>query len=191
MQIAGGNGYMQEYPYERLMRDNRINMIFEGTNEIQKTIIGSTALRMINNAIKIGKINPNKRISIKTNLSTHLEKAKTVFEESINLLYKSVKEAYAQKGNHALYSEFMQDRIANISVYLYILIASISKTQFYIDTQTEYSYWLRLLDALTFRIEKEIRVNYKEITDNIDDIISDISDTITQSEFMKRNYSDI
>src|SRR5262249_15617694 len=31
VQVAGGTGFMREYPYERSVRDSRVNMIFEGT----------------------------------------------------------------------------------------------------------------------------------------------------------------
>jgi len=34
LQVAGGSGYMTDYPYERYLRDARINPIFEGTNEV-------------------------------------------------------------------------------------------------------------------------------------------------------------
>ena len=35
MQVFGGHGYVKEWGMEQLVRDNRINMIYEGTNTIQ------------------------------------------------------------------------------------------------------------------------------------------------------------
>ena len=45
LQIAGGYGYMTEYPFERMMRDAKIIQIYEGTNEIQKLIISRELLK--------------------------------------------------------------------------------------------------------------------------------------------------
>lgn len=40
IQMCGGNGYMREFPVEKYMRDAKITQIYEGTNQIQRTIIG-------------------------------------------------------------------------------------------------------------------------------------------------------
>ncbi|HPR64041.1 MAG TPA: acyl-CoA dehydrogenase family protein [Thermoanaerobaculia bacterium] len=45
LQVSGGNGYMNEYPYQRFLRDARINMIFEGTNEVNRMYAGYTGLK--------------------------------------------------------------------------------------------------------------------------------------------------
>jgi butyryl-CoA dehydrogenase len=40
VQILGGYGYMRDYPVEKMMRDAKILQIYEGTNQIQRNIIG-------------------------------------------------------------------------------------------------------------------------------------------------------
>jgi len=40
VQIFGGYGYTKDYPVERYMRDAKITQIYEGTNEIQRLVIG-------------------------------------------------------------------------------------------------------------------------------------------------------
>jgi acyl-CoA dehydrogenase len=41
VQIHGGRGYMREQPVERLYRELRVDRIWEGTSEIQRTVIGN------------------------------------------------------------------------------------------------------------------------------------------------------
>jgi alkylation response protein AidB-like acyl-CoA dehydrogenase len=45
IQVLGGNGYTREYPVERLFRDAKVTQIFEGTNQIQRMVIGRDLLR--------------------------------------------------------------------------------------------------------------------------------------------------
>jgi len=42
VQILGGYGYMKDYPAEKMMRDAKILQIYEGTNQIQRNVIGQS-----------------------------------------------------------------------------------------------------------------------------------------------------
>jgi alkylation response protein AidB-like acyl-CoA dehydrogenase len=44
VQIFGGYGYVRDFPVERMMRDAKLNQIFEGTNQIQRIVISKHLL---------------------------------------------------------------------------------------------------------------------------------------------------
>ena len=44
VQVLGGAGYVRDYPVERYMRDVKVAQIFEGTNQIQRVVIGRAIL---------------------------------------------------------------------------------------------------------------------------------------------------
>lgn len=45
VQVMGGSGYMREYPVEKMMRDAKILQIYEGTNQIQRNVIGQAIIK--------------------------------------------------------------------------------------------------------------------------------------------------
>ncbi len=45
LQVMGGSGYMKEYPVEKMMRDAKILQIYEGTNQIQRNVIGQALIK--------------------------------------------------------------------------------------------------------------------------------------------------
>ncbi|HLV22421.1 MAG TPA: acyl-CoA dehydrogenase family protein [Polyangiaceae bacterium] len=45
VQIFGGNGYVKDYPVEKLMRDAKVLQIYEGTSQIQRLVIARNMIR--------------------------------------------------------------------------------------------------------------------------------------------------
>ena len=45
VQIFGGNGYLEDYPVAKILRDVRVYRIYEGTNDIQRLVISRALAR--------------------------------------------------------------------------------------------------------------------------------------------------
>jgi alkylation response protein AidB-like acyl-CoA dehydrogenase len=44
VQVLGGYGYVDEFPVERMMRDAKITQLYEGTQQIQRLVVGRALL---------------------------------------------------------------------------------------------------------------------------------------------------
>jgi alkylation response protein AidB-like acyl-CoA dehydrogenase len=44
VQVLGGYGYVSEYPVERMMRDAKITLLYEGTQQIQRLVVARDVL---------------------------------------------------------------------------------------------------------------------------------------------------
>ncbi len=45
VQVLGGPGYMRDYPVEKMMRDAKVNQIYEGTNQVLRNVIANETLK--------------------------------------------------------------------------------------------------------------------------------------------------
>src|SRR5262249_57180307 len=52
LQIYGGQGYFSDEPFERMMRDARINQIGEGANDVLRAVIAVVGMRGVGEGLK-------------------------------------------------------------------------------------------------------------------------------------------
>jgi acyl-CoA dehydrogenase family protein 9 len=154
LQIAAGNGYMREYPYERIMRDARINLIFEGTNEILRIFLALSGIKEPSDQLKeLGKVadlskvlqDPIKSVGVladfakrrvgkmigsKTITKAHpeLQGHAEHFSRMMNDFSIAVENTIFKYGKSIIGNELVQMRIANMAMELYAMICVISRT---------------------------------------------------------------
>ena len=147
MQIAGGIGYSKEYPYEQSVRDSRINLIFEGTNEILRALIALSGLQQPGEQLKqvgkafkdplrsIGAISSYitgrvKKQIVKpefTKVHPSLREESEMVAEVIHDLAKAVEKALIEHGKDIIERQFHQERMANAAIDIYLATATLSR----------------------------------------------------------------
>jgi alkylation response protein AidB-like acyl-CoA dehydrogenase len=212
LQIAAGNGYMCEYPYERIVRDSRINRIFEGTNEILRLFIALTAmndvgqnLRELSKSLEGVFTDPIKgfgvlseyalrRVSLATGINREgtiftklhpaLKQHATVFEDSTRDLASAVDRILRKHGRSIIDKQFATRRLGDIMIDLFVFSSVLSRVDATVRSQGAAKSVLELdiLSTFSGQARKRIRHNVAEIDSNEDEQIKALADHAFEAE---------
>jgi acyl-CoA dehydrogenase family protein 9 len=148
LQISAGVGYMKEYPYERALRDARINLIFEGTNEILRLFIALSGMQgpgdrlaklaeVIREPVKsygvladfvVQKIKTSVYGSAElTRAHSALKREAVLIEEATDELTQSVEKVLRKHGKRIVEMQFAQRRVADIIIDLFAMLACVAR----------------------------------------------------------------
>jgi len=210
MQIYGGRSFFTTEPFERMMRDARLNMIGEGANEVMRAFIGVVGMRDVGMELKglLDSIKaPIKEFSV---LKGHLQgwltrvslplvpvKSEAVQQEAIGLARRvrsfgmAVAKLLIRNREAILEKQLLLDRIATAGMSLYTTSAVLSR----IDKELQdVNGDVKSLgnDVSIAKLYCQIAFNtideaLASLKDNIDAHFESLSDAITGIHFHERN----
>ena len=132
MQIFGGYGFIEEYPIAMAYRDDRINQIWEGTNEINRSIITGYMMKNVlmekislSNIVHNTKDLPEKKVNEKDIFS----KEKIGVEASKRLVVHIFHEALCEFGQDLKHEQQLSEALADMFTYLYTSESVIYRAQ--------------------------------------------------------------
>lgn len=156
-QLAGALGYMSSQPWERHLRDARIPMVYEGTNEILRCFIAlsgmqgpSRSLEEVSKAMRepikgFGLLSDFALRKARSALgrerlsSAHpvLAREAVLFEDYTGQLAKSVDNVLRRHGKNIAEMQYTQKRVADVAIDLYAIASVISRTSRAIERRGE------------------------------------------------------
>jgi alkylation response protein AidB-like acyl-CoA dehydrogenase len=212
LQIAGGNGYMCEFPYERIMRDCRINRIFEGTNDILRLFIALTAMNDVGKQLKdlsksldgifndpikgFGLMSDYARRKVSqvtgvggskgqfTKLHPALKPGAEIFEEGTRNLAWAADRILRKHGKDIIGKQFATKRLADIMIDLFVLSAVLSRVNSSIETNglEKCTKELEILTVFSGQVMRRTKGNFNKIDNNDDELIKSLADHAMEIE---------
>jgi len=211
LQIAGGNGYMREVPYERIVRDARINRIFEGTNEILRLFIALTAMNAVARQLRAltsttkGVFNApikgfgvlseygRKHVQLRTGLGgaskfegldEAIQPQAEIFEKQTRYLAQATDRILRKHGKNIIGKQFATKRLAEIMIDLFVLASTLSRVQASIEANgiEAASREIDILQVFTREARVRIKRNFRRIDNNEDELLKALADDAFEAE---------
>jgi acyl-CoA dehydrogenase family protein 9 len=151
VQLAGGRGFVKPWPYERYLRDARINRIFEGANEILRLYVGlngvqgpAAQLQELADALKSplqhwervaeyvgGRVKSvlGRHEKFEVKLHARLEPHARFVEKHTAELAQATERAVMKHKKKLIERQMVVERLADMAAELYARTATISRTQ--------------------------------------------------------------
>lgn len=192
LQIAAGIGYMQDYPYERMLRDARINLIFEGTNEILRCFVALSGMqgpgKALADVVKAMR-EPIKGFGLLSDFAVRkaksvlgrerlsrahplLSREAVIFEEFTAELASHTEAVLRKHGRDIAEMQFTQRRVAELTIDLYALAACIARTTRAIERRGEEGARreIELTSIFATGAERRLRQNVADFSRNDDEL---------------------
>jgi alkylation response protein AidB-like acyl-CoA dehydrogenase len=162
-QIFGGYGFIEEYPIAQAYRDNRINKIWEGTNEINKMLCGRA---MITKALS-GEIGFKEYLEkvdgfCKDNLDSGYEGAYKdeveCIEAAKGIYAICLNESLSKHGQDIGIEQVIIENLANILIYCYVADSTLSRVMQHKDFYVSKNQIVPEMCAKVYTAEQGTRV---------------------------------
>jgi acyl-CoA dehydrogenase family protein 9 len=121
LQVTGGTGFMREYPFERILRDARINLIFEGTNQVLRMMIAFQGLR----SLQRGELAAG--VSRWVGVHSRLQDERAELERLVPLFAARCHAALERHGDAVREAQFTLHRLSDMVTALFVAGAILSR----------------------------------------------------------------
>lgn len=209
LQIAGGNGFMKEYPYEMVVRDSRINLIFEGTNEILRLFISLSCLNDLGSYLKdvsknIGNVFKDpikgfgvlkeyteKKISDSVNFGRDkieyapecLKEEANIIEEYVAAFSASCERTVRTYKKELVGNQLLSKRIADIAIDLFVSLCLLSRVSTCVrkDGQSKCQDEIQIAKVFIQQAKRRINQNLRRVEKNEDSILLSVAQNVLKN----------
>jgi acyl-CoA dehydrogenase family member 9 len=198
LQLAGGEGYLRDRPYEKILRDTRIYPIFEGANDVMRAFIALGGIKPVGEKLEglgeVGLSDPIGSIGVLVDYASdriqrevrpgritlaheELEDHADSVSDQVKELRGTIERLLREHKKGIIARQFQQKRLADNAADIYAQIALLSRVSHTFGEQgVEASGQERFIaDTFCSRAARRVRSRFRQIENNDDDRMTAIA----------------